>query len=44
MEIINAIEIHVLCVPGESGLPHAKIEIRSVDTVYTNTVVFIDVI
>lgn len=37
VQVVNAIEVHVLCVPGEGGLPHAKVEIGSVDTLNDNT-------
>lgn len=32
VQVVDAVEIHVLSVPSERGLPHAKIEVRSVDT------------
>lgn len=31
MQVVDAVEIHVLCVPGKSCLPHAKVEVGSVD-------------
>ena len=30
MEVVDTVEIHVLCVPGEGGLPHAKVQVGSV--------------
>lgn len=32
MQVVNAVEVHVLCMPGKRGLPHAKVEVGSVDT------------
>lgn len=32
MQVVDAVEVHVLRVPGKCGLPHAKVEVRSVDT------------
>lgn len=31
MQVVNAVEVHVLSVPGEGGLPHAKVEVGRVD-------------
>lgn len=30
MKVINAVEVHVLCVPSERGLPHAKVQVGRV--------------
>lgn len=32
VQVIDAVEIHVLCVPCKGGLPHAKIQVWCVDT------------
>lgn len=32
MQVVDAVEVHVLRMPSKCGLPHAKIEVRSVDT------------
>lgn len=31
VQVVNAVEVHVLSVPGEGGLPHAKVEVGGVD-------------
>lgn len=31
MQEVDAVQIHVLCVPGKGAFPHAKIQVRSVD-------------
>lgn len=36
MQIVDTVKVHVLCVPSKSGLPHAKVEVGSVDTLYNN--------
>ena len=30
MQVVNAVEIHVLCVPREAGLPHAEVQVGGV--------------
>lgn len=37
MQVVNAVEIHVLSVPGKGGLPHAKVEVGSVDALNDDT-------
>lgn len=32
MQVVNAVEVHVLCMPSKRSLPHAKVEVGSVDT------------
>lgn len=32
VKVVDAVEIHVLCVPGERALPHPEIKIWSVDS------------
>lgn len=31
MQIIDAIKVHVLCVPRKSGLPHAKVQVGCIN-------------
>ena len=42
MQIVNAVEIHVLRVPGEGGLPHAKVKIGRVDALDGHSTVLLD--
>ena len=30
MQVVDTVEVHVLCVPGEGGLPHAKVHVGGV--------------
>ena len=39
VEVVDGVEIHVLCVPCEGRLPHAKVEVRGVDPVDLDVVV-----
>ncbi len=32
VQVVDAVEVHVLCVPGERALPHPEVKIRSVDS------------
>lgn len=32
MQVVDAVEIHVLCVPGEGGLPHSEVQVGGVDS------------
>lgn len=32
MKVVDAVEVHVLRMPSKRGLPHAKVEVGSVDT------------
>lgn len=32
MQVVDAVEVHVLCMPSKRGLPHAKVEVGSVDS------------
>lgn len=32
MQVVNAVEVHVLCMPSKRCLPHAEVEVWSVDT------------
>ena len=34
MEVVGGIQVHILYVPGESGRPHSKIQVRVVDPRY----------
>ena len=31
MQVVDAVEVHVLGVPGERGLPHTKVQVGGVD-------------
>ena len=31
VQVVDAVEVHVLCVPGKRGLPHAKVQVGRVD-------------
>lgn len=42
MEVVDAVQVHVFRVPGEGCLPHAKVEVRSVDPLDGNTTVLFD--
>lgn len=37
MQVVDAVEVHVLSVPGKRGLPHPKIQIWSIDTLNNDT-------
>lgn len=37
VKVVDAVEVHVLSVPGKGGLPHAKIQVRCVDSFNDNT-------
>lgn len=37
MQVVDAVEIHVLSVPSKGGLPHAKVQVGSVHTVYDDS-------
>ena len=39
VQVVDAIEIHVLCVPGEAGLPHAEVQVGCVHPLDRNTTV-----
>lgn len=32
VQVVDAVEIHVLSVPGKGRLPHAEVQVRGVDT------------
>lgn len=32
MQVVDAVEVHVLRMPSKCSLPHAKVEVGSVDT------------
>lgn len=32
VEVVDGVEVHVLCVPGKGGLPHTEVEIGCVDS------------
>lgn len=37
MQIVDAVEIHVFCMPCKGGLPHSKVEIGGVHAFYDNS-------
>jgi len=37
MQVVDTVEIHVLCMPSKRCLPHPKVEVGSVYTFYNNT-------
>lgn len=39
MQIIDTVEVHVLCVPWKGGLPHAKIQVGCINTLNSDAVV-----
>ena len=42
VEVVDAVQVHVLGVPGEAGPPHAEVEVSRVDTGDVGSVVFCD--
>lgn len=42
VQVVNAVEVHVLCVPGEAGLPHAKVQVGCVYSLNGHTTVLLD--
>lgn len=44
MEVVDAVKIHVLSVPGEGGLPHAKVQIGCVHPLDGHAAVLLDYI
>lgn len=32
VQVVDAVQIHVLCVPRKGALPHPKVQVRCVDT------------
>lgn len=42
MEVVDAVQVHIFSVPGEGGLPHAKVKIRSVNPLDGHTTVLLD--
>ena len=41
---VDTVQIHVLSVPGKRRLPHAKVEIRRINTFYLDTIVLADTV
>ena len=37
MQVVDAVEIHVFSMPGKGGLPHAKVQVGSVDSLNLQT-------
>ena len=42
MQVVDAVQVHIFSVPGESGFPHAKVQIGCVHTLYLDPIVFVD--
>lgn len=42
MQVVNAVEVHILCMPSKCGLPHAKVEVGSVDTLDNNATLLLN--
>lgn len=42
MKVVDAVQVHIFCVPGEGCFPHAKVEIWSVDPLDGHTTVLLD--
>lgn len=42
MQVVDAVEVHILGVPGEAGLPHAEVQVRGVDSLDGDTTVLLD--
>ena len=42
MQVVDAIQVHVFGVPRKERLPHAKVQISSVDALDSNTQFLID--
>lgn len=42
MEVVDAVQVHIFSVPGEGGLPHAKVKIRSVNPLDGYAAVLLD--
>lgn len=32
MQVVDTVQVHIFSVPGKGGFPHAKVQVRSVDT------------
>ena len=41
MQEVYGVEVHVLGVPGEGGLPHAEVEVGGVDAVNLHVVILV---
>ena len=41
MQVVDGMQVHVLGVPREGGLPHSEVEIGRVDTVDLDVVVLV---
>ena len=44
VKIVDAVEIHVFCMPRKGGLPTAEVQVCRVDTIYLNAVVHLHVV
>ena len=44
VQVVDAVEVHVLRVPAERRLPHAEVEVRRVDALDLHAVVVVDAV
>lgn len=42
MQVVDAVEVHVLRVPGERGLPHAEVQVGRVDALDDDAALLLD--
>ena len=42
VQVVDAVEVHVLRVPGEAGLPHAKVQVGCVYTLDRNPTILLN--
>ena len=42
MQVVDAVQIHVLCMPRKQSLPHSKVQVRRIDAFNPNTELFVD--
>lgn len=42
MQVVDAVEVHVLRVPGERGLPHAEVKVGRVDALDDDATLLLD--
>ena len=44
VQVIDTVEVHVFCVPPKRCLPHAKVQVGSVDTLDLHAIVLVDTV
>ena len=44
VQVVDAVQVHVLRVPTKRRLPHAEVQVRRVDALYLHPVVFVDAV